>query len=106
MKIMKKLIISLSLLALTSCALPTTQVNSGAVRPTLTVLGAPANAALYIDGLLVGDAAVYGGAGKKIFVEEGLHQVQLKLSERVLYAVKVFASNGETSTVTYQAEAQ
>ncbi|CDG81080.1 putative uncharacterized protein [Janthinobacterium agaricidamnosum NBRC 102515 = DSM 9628] len=101
---MKKLTIALALLALAGCALPVTQVKTGAVRPTLKVLGAPPYSSLYVDGLLIGDATIYNGSQKQVFVEEGVHQVELKLDGRVLYTAKVFSSNGETSTVTYQAE--
>lgn len=45
---------TLMLFVLTACALPDTKVKTGSVRPSLSIQGAPPNAVLYLDGLVVG----------------------------------------------------
>lgn len=89
----------LMLLMLNACALPDTQVKTGAVRPSLLIQGAPPNAVLYVDGLAIGSADQYDGT-KILAIEEGMHQVQIKQGELVLHAEKIVVSSGETRTVT------
>jgi hypothetical protein len=100
-----KSIIALALAAsLAACALPNTEVRTGAVRPALAVQGAPAGAMLYVDGLQIGEAAQYNGVARKMLIEEGVHQVEVRQGGTVLLTQKIFASNGETSTVVVQSE--
>ncbi len=102
-----KTLLALALAAsLAGCALPVTQVQTGAVRPTLAVQGAPADADLYVDGLLVGNAAAYQGVAQKLFIEEGTHQVEIRRAGAVLMSQKVFAANGENSNIVFRAEAK
>lgn len=101
---MKKIISLAFVISLVGCALPTTQVTTGASRPTLTVLGAPASAVLYVDGLSVGGAAQYNGSAQALLIEEGVHQVELRQGILVLMSQKIFASNGENSKLVYQSE--
>ena len=101
---MKKIIVLILALALTACALPTTKVNAGTARPTLTVLGAPANAVLFIDGLQIGTAANYNGKPNNLLIEEGVHRVELRQGASVLMAQQIFASGGENTKFTYNPE--
>lgn len=101
---MKKIIILLAAAALTACALPTTQVNVGSSRPTLSVTGAPSNVKLVVDGLEVGLAATYNGAPKTLLIEEGPHQVELRDGSTVLMSRKILATNGENTKIAYGAE--
>ncbi len=101
---MKKILILAIALSLSACALPTTSVNTGAARPTLTILGAPAGAILFVDSLEIGVASKYDGASNTLLVEEGVHRVELRLNGKVLMAQKIFSSSGENSKFTYSAE--
>ena len=101
---MKKIIALAIVAILAGCALPTTQVSTGTQRPTLAVKGSPAGALLYVDGLPVGEAARYDGVSQKLFIEEGVHQLELRQGGQVLMAQKIFASSGETSTLVYGTE--
>lgn len=100
-----KIIIALALAAtLSACSLPVTETKTGVVRPTLAIQGAPAGAVLYVDGLAMGDAAQYNGNEKRLFIEEGVHQVEVHLNGTVLIAQRLLASGGETSTVVVRGE--
>lgn len=101
---MKKIIVLFLALALTACALPTTQVNAGTARPTLTVLGAPAGAVLFIDGLQIGAAANYNGKPNTLLIEEGVHRVELRQGATVLMARQILASGGENTKLSYNPE--
>jgi hypothetical protein len=101
---MKKIIGLSFIIGLTGCALPTTQVATGASRPTLNIQGAPVSTILYVDGLEVGDATQYNGTTQSLLIEEGVHQVELRQGTVVLMSQKIFASNGENSKLVYKSE--
>lgn len=101
---MKNLLALAVAACLTACAMPTTQVSTGAPRPTLIVQGAPADAILYVDGLAAGNAAQYNGVANSLLIEEGVHHVELRRGASVLMAQKIFASNGESSKLVYASE--
>ena len=101
---MKNILALFLALALTACALPTTRVNAGTARPTLTVVGAPANAMLFIDGLQIGIAANYNGAPNNLLIEEGVHRLELRDGGNVLLVQKILATGGENTTFTYNPE--
>jgi hypothetical protein len=100
---MKRILTLVAAFALAGCALPNTEVKTGAVRPTLAVQGAPAGSQLFVDGLQMGDASVYNGVTQKLFIEDGVHVVEVRHGGSVLLSQKVLASNGETSTVVVSA---
>lgn len=100
-----KILMTFALAAMMAgCALPTTEVKIGAARPALAVQGAPAGSSLYLDGLLIGDAAQYDGATRKLMIEEGVHKVEVKHAGTVLVAQQIFASAGETTTIAVALE--
>ncbi len=101
---MKNILVLFLALALTACALPTTRVNAGTARPTLTVIGAPANAMLFIDGLQIGAASSYNGAPNNLLIEEGVHRLELRQGATVLMVQKILASGGENTKFTYNPE--
>ncbi|MES2018099.1 MAG: hypothetical protein V4484_16550 [Pseudomonadota bacterium] len=102
---MKTLLALFLALALSACALPTTRVNAGTTRPTLTVIGAPANAVLYVDGLQIGTASQFNGAPNTLLIEEGVHRLELRDGATVLMVQKILASGGENTNFTYNPEA-
>jgi hypothetical protein len=84
---------------LCACALPETNVRTGAAAPSLIVNGAPAGAVLYVDGLAMGPAAQYDGKPKMLAVLEGAHRVELRQGDTVVYSEQAFVSSGEIHTV-------
>ena len=84
---------------LAGCALPTTGVRSGSVRPTLGVQGAPEGAELYVDGLSMGPAASFDGIHEVLNVEEGAHRVEVRLNGRVVHDERIVMSSGESRVV-------
>lgn len=81
------------------CAMPQSKVETGGTRPTLALIGAPADATLVIDGTVIGQASLYDGVHRVLTVEEGAHTVEVKSNEGVVLSKKVFASSGETIKV-------
>jgi hypothetical protein len=84
---------------LSACALPETNVHTGASAPSLVVNGAPAGAILYVDGLAMGPAAQYDGQPKMLAVLEGAHRVELRQGDTVVFSEQAFVSGGEIHTV-------
>ena len=93
-------------LALSACAMPATKVETGAARPTLRLIGAPAGSTLVLDGASVGPASAYDGVHQVLTVEEGRHVVEVRQGDAVLVSKKVFASTGESIKVDVTAGGQ
>jgi hypothetical protein len=96
---MKTITILAVSLALAACALPETSVNTKSPRAQLAVTGAPADAALVVDGLAMGPAAQFDGKPRVLIVGEGMHQVEIRRGDRAIHAERVFIGNGETRTL-------
>ncbi|AVY93546.1 MULTISPECIES: hypothetical protein [Microvirgula] len=88
-----------ALLALTACALPHTDVRTATLRPTLSVVGAPARAQLFVDGIAAGDASQYDGVRQTLTVEEGPHQLRVAADGQDLYRQQVLLTNGERHVI-------
>ena len=88
------------LMTLSACALPQTTVRTGSEQPSLVVKGAPSGADLYVDGLAMGPAAQFDGNPNVLAVLEGVHQVEIRQGNAVIYHDKVFLSSGETHPIT------
>lgn len=101
---MKKIISLAFVITIAGCSLPTTRITTGTSRPTLTILGAPDIAVLYVDGLAVGSAAQYNGSPQTLLIEEGVHQVEIRQGTLILMSQKIFTSNGENSKLVYKSE--
>lgn len=95
---MKKLLASLALAALAACAGPTTVVRSVDTRPAIAVVGAPAGAVLFLDGVAVGDPAAYDGNPGVLRVEAGTHLLELRVGGVATFSQRVFVE-GELKTV-------
>jgi len=92
--------IVLLLTALSACALPQTTVRTGSEQPSLIVKGAPTGTVLYVDGLAMGPAEQYNGDPNVLAVLEGVHQVEIRQGDAVLYHDKVFLTGGEMHPIT------
>lgn len=92
---MKKIIfISFLLIVIAGCAYPNRQVQTLDDRPSLTVVGAPPNAILYVDGLEIGPAHKYDGKPDVLSLNPGTHSVQIRNGTDVLRALEVFLGEG------------
>lgn len=87
-------------LTLAACSLPETAVKTGAQRARLAISGAPADAALVVDGLSMGPAAQFDGHPRVLILEEGMHQVEIRRGDSAIHAERVFIGNGETRTMS------
>jgi len=81
---------------LAGCAMPQSKVETGGTRPTLALIGAPADATLVLDGTIIGQASQYDGVHRVLTVEEGGHTVEVRRASGVMLTKKVFAASGET----------
>ncbi len=72
----RSLIILLSILSLTSCAMPVTTVRSVDSRPSISMSGANDMADLFVDGLKVGRAADFTEPNQ-LKLEAGTHKISL-----------------------------
>jgi len=97
---LKALSIVTLLSALSGCALPQTTVRTGSEQPSLLVKGAPSGTVLYVDGFAMGPAPQFDGNPNVLAVLEGVHQVEIRQGNAVIFHDKVFLSNGETHPIT------
>jgi hypothetical protein len=96
---MAKVFLVFLTLVLGGCALPNTAVRANAERPTLAVQGAPDAAVLYVDGLSMGLARQFDGGQRLLLIEEGAHQVEVRVDGHPIYSERILASTGETKIV-------
>ncbi|SAL60163.1 hypothetical protein [Caballeronia humi] len=85
--------------AIAGCAMPHSQVASGSARPTLSLVGAPIDSELLLDGQLIGPANQYNGVNGVMSIEEGPHAVEVRQGNTVLAKKKILAASGETVAV-------
>jgi hypothetical protein len=102
-----KTIVAIALIAiLAGCAMPETTVKTGAPRPQVAVKGAPADAELLVDGMVMGQANRFDGNPATLIVEEGLHQVEIRRAGKAIHTEKAFVSNGETRVINVHSGGQ
>jgi hypothetical protein len=106
MNLMKIYLLIATTLLLSACAVPDSTVKTGSVRPTLLIKGAPADATLLVDGLVMGPASQFNGEPNTLLIEEGVHQVQIKQGNTIIHSEKAAVSNGESRTITINAGVQ
>src|SRR5262249_54790013 len=97
---LRALSIAVLFIALSACALPQTTVRTGSAQPSLLVKGAPSGTVLYVDGLAMGPAAQFDGDPNVLAVLEGVHLVEVRQGNSVIYHDRVFLSSGETHPIT------
>lgn len=85
--------------ALAGCSLPSTTVRSVDSRPSISIAGAPADALLLVDGVLVGKAARYDGEPNLLLVEPGTHRIVIQQGGAVLYDQHLFVDS-ETKRIS------
>lgn len=84
---------------LVGCSLPSTTVRSVDSRPSISIAGAPADALLLVDGVLVGKAASYDGEPNLLLVEPGTHRIVIQQGGAVLYDQRLFVDS-ETKRIS------
>lgn len=95
---MRTILAALAVAAGLACAGPTTVVRTVDTRPAIAVVGAPAGAVLFLDGLQVGDPADYDGNPGVLRVEAGTHELELRVDGRAVFTQRVFVES-ELKTV-------
>lgn len=95
---MRTIFAAVALIATAACAGPTTVVRTVDTRPAIAVVGAPAGAVLFLDGVAVGDPASYDGNPGVLRVEPGTHQIEIRVGGRAMFTERVFVES-ELKTV-------
>lgn len=95
---MKKILTLACLVFLSACSYPQTKTTTVNDPPTFVFIGAPDQANLYVNGLLIGPADNYNGKPNSLIVPRGTHLVEIKQAGRILFSEKAFISDGSTKT--------
>ncbi|MBC8740929.1 hypothetical protein OKW38_000422 [Paraburkholderia sp. MM5496-R1] len=96
---MRSICVTTLAVALAGCAMPHSQVVSGSARPTLSLVGAPSDSELVLDGQLIGPANQYNGVNGVMSIEEGPHSVEVRHGNAVLTKKRILAASGEAVAV-------
>jgi hypothetical protein len=87
---MKAAFLTLCILLLVGCAMPTTRVQTVDDRPSISVHGAPRGAVLFVDGLSMGAANQYDGAPNILRLEPGTHEILIAKDGAVVFTERIF----------------
>lgn len=82
------------LFLLEGCVYPNRQVQILDDRPSLSVVDAPQNAILYVDGLEIGPANNFNGNPNILRLEPGTHHVEIRQGKDVIHSLDVFLAEG------------
>lgn len=98
MKILCAALIVLSAVLLQGCHYPdAAKIEQKDSRPALGVVGAPAGAVVFVDGLEMGAASRFDGKKNVLLVESGTHLVEVKSANgQMLYSETLFLSGSTT----------
>ncbi|KRA62101.1 hypothetical protein ASD89_23715 [Caulobacter sp. Root656] len=96
---MKPFIVLSLALALCGCAYPVSTVSQGSAPTGLFVPTAPADATLAVDGVVVGQAAVFDGRKTVLPVQPGKHHVVVRGSAGVLFDKDIYVGAGSKVAV-------
>lgn len=86
---------------ISACTYPVTRVEQSTERPTLIVKGlAPDSAAsIVVDGVSYGHADYYDGENYAISLDPGVHVVEVRDGDRILFNEKVFLANNSSKAI-------
>lgn len=96
---MKPLIAVSLAFALYGCAYPVSTVSQGSAPTGLFVSGAPAEATLVVDGVLVGLATAFDGKKAMLPVQPGKRHVVVRSSVGVLFDKDIYVGAGSKVAV-------
>ncbi len=89
----KTLLILILMTLLAGCSMPVTTVRTVESRPSISIVDAPADAELFVDGLPAGKAAGYNGESSVLLIEPGTHRIVVRQGSTVLYDQKIFVDS-------------
>ncbi len=78
---------------------PVTNVQAVDSRPTLSFVNAPKGAVVLVDGINMGEAALYNGSPKVLTVQSGTHDVVISMNGSSIFEQTVFVES-EHKTIT------
>ena len=81
------------LITFIACSYPEKRTYTPDSRPRLAILGAPADAVLYIDGLKIGPAKDYDGKPNALAVLSGQHLIEVKQSGHSILERRAYFSD-------------
>lgn len=81
---------------------PTTRTDITDERPSLAFTNAPIGSVVVVDGNNMGLAASFDGVENVLLVEPGIHYVEVRMGEKVLFSQRVFLSGQATRTFVVQ----
>lgn len=87
------LLIAVLLAVLAGCAMPVTTVSTVDSRPSISIVGAPDDAVLVVDGVQIGAASRYNGEPNVLVVEPGTHRIEVRHGGVTLYDQPVFVDS-------------
>lgn len=89
----KLLFLGMLILFSFGCAMPATTVKTVDTRPSISITGAPQDAALFVDGLDMGIAGQYDGHPKILLIEPGTHRIEIRKDGALIYQQVIFVES-------------
>ncbi len=80
----------------------TTRTDITDERPSLAFKNAPIGSVVLVDGNYMGLAASFDGVENVLLVETGIHFIEVRMGEKVLFSQRVFLSGQATKTFVVQ----
>ncbi|MQP63935.1 hypothetical protein GE253_01110 [Niveispirillum sp. SYP-B3756] len=97
---MRKTVTSLLfMLGLAACSYPQVGVKTVETRPALAFTNASPTAQLSIDGVYIGQAALYDGKKQTLQLDRGTHKVLVEDRGRILLEQTVYLGDEVTKTI-------
>lgn len=98
-RFLRSILLMLLVAAAAGCAYPSASLTQGGQRPTIAFTGAPTNAEVLVDGIVVGTAGQYDGTTHVLVVEPGAHQIQLREAGQTIYQQRIYLASGESRVI-------
>lgn len=86
-------------LVLAGCSYPQTRVETVDTRPTIAVANAPSGSLLAVNGVVIGPAQDFDGKPKTLRLTKGMHRIEIRSNEIVVYRETVFLANDTHRTI-------
>ena len=86
-------------MSLTACSWFHGRPKGPAPLPELTVTGAPAGSAIFIDDVQNGQVAEANGKPQVLLVPAGMHVVEVRTSGTVIYREQTYVSAGRNNLI-------
>lgn len=96
---MKNTIVALALIICASGCAISSEVRTVDDRARVIVEGAPADAMLYVNGLVMGKASDYSQKEGALALESGTHEIEVKNGNQTFFSERVFLGPGNLKTI-------